>query len=114
VADGAATAPEIAAADNVVATIPANTLPPLESADFINRFADAEYLLLKQKQQTDITGGNAGSTRLWDIVIGKNSLDMNSADAQTLKAQLVTDGILTQARADEIFNSTVASRKVRF
>lgn len=108
VAEAAATQPEKDAADNVIQTIPIEGLPKLQPADFIARFTDAEYLLLKQKQQADLTASDASSTRIWDIVIGKPTLNMNTSDAQTLKAQLVTDGILTQARADQIFSEAPA------
>jgi len=103
-ADPSATQPQKDAADNVILTIPAEPLSPVEPGEFVTRFTDAEYLLLEQKKQTDITGGDASLSRIWDIVIGSNQLDFNSSNAQTLKDRLVTDGILTQARADAIFS----------
>jgi hypothetical protein len=45
------------------------------------------------------------------MVIGASQLNMNSDGAKTLKADLVSDGILTQARADEIF-SEVGAKEV--
>jgi hypothetical protein len=104
-----ATAPEKAAADNVIATIPIDPLPALGPSEFIYRFTTAEYLLLKQKHTTDLEASDASSVRIWDIVIGSNVMDMNSENATLLKSELVTDGILTQQRADEIFGTPFAS-----
>jgi hypothetical protein len=111
VAGEGATTAEIAAADNVIVTIPMEPLPPLQPADFINRFTDAEYLALKQKHQADLAANDASSIRIWDIVIGKSILDMNSSDAKALKAGLIAGGILTQARADEIFGAPPSTKR---
>jgi hypothetical protein len=111
VADPSATQAQKDAADNVIATIPIDPLPAIGPSEFINRFTDAEYLLLKQKQQTDFTANDISLTKIWDIVIGANVLDMNSSDAQTLKSRLVTDGVLTQARADEIFSGPLGKKR---
>jgi hypothetical protein len=113
-ADASATQPQKDAADNVVQTIPMDPLNPVEPGEFITRFTEAEYLLLEQKKQTDLEASNVALIRIWDIVIGSNSLDMNSGNAQTLKADLVAGGILTQQRADAIFGqggTTLAAHK---
>ena len=110
-ADPSATQPQKDAANNVIQTIPMEPLPPQSPSQFISSFTDAEYLLLKQKHQTDLTANDASRIKVWDIVIGNNVLDMNSADAKTLKGQLVADGILSQARADELFSAPVAGKK---
>ena len=104
VPDPSATQPQIDAGNNVIATIPVETFPPQTSAEFIMRFTDAEYLLLEQKKQADLAASDVSLIKVWDAVIGSASLDMNTSNAQTLKSTLVTDGILTQARADEIFS----------
>lgn len=106
-----ATQPQIDAGNNVIATIPAEALPLLEPSMFIARFTDPEYLALKQKYDTDLAANDVHGLKVWDMVIGSNSLNMNSSDAQELKADLVADGILTQARADEIFTSSSVTRK---
>lgn len=103
-ADPSATPAQITAADNVIQTIPVEPMSPVEPGEFVSRFTDAEYLKLEQKKQQGITANDASLCRVWDIVIGANSLDMNSGNAQTLKADLVTASVLTQARADEIFS----------
>jgi hypothetical protein len=113
-ATAAATQPQKDAADNVIQTIPLTPVPPADSGEFINRFTDAEYLLLKERHAADLQLNDARSIRIWDIVIGNNNLDLNSADAQTLKAGLVSGNILTQARADVIFGAAVSGTKKRF
>ena len=70
-----ATTEQVLAGENVIATIPINPLATaLPTGDFIARWSNAEYKALNKKK------------------------------TQTLKSSLVTDGILTQARADEIFS----------
>jgi hypothetical protein len=40
----------------------------------------------------------------WDDVTSDGTINMNKKKTQTLKTNLVADGILTQTRADEIFS----------
>jgi dolichyl-phosphate-mannose--protein O-mannosyl transferase len=94
-----ATAPQIAAGDNVVATIPVATKTTLTSADFIGRFSNAEYRAATATTWRQ-TGGNAKN---WDVVVFDPVINLNKKKVTTLKTSLVTDAILTQARADEIF-----------
>ena len=87
------------AGDNVVATIPIEPLPTLPTGDFIARFTNAEYLALQKRRTTD----NGKMAKDWDNVTSDPSINMNKKKTQTIKANLVAAGILTQARADEIF-----------
>lgn len=73
------------------------------TADFIARWTNAEYLLLEAKRRDDITSNKVGNAKNWDQVIAGDVVDTTKQKVQTLKADLVTDGILTQARADAIF-----------
>jgi hypothetical protein len=99
-----ATPEQIAAADNVIATIPVETLDPgVECSEFIARFTNQEYLALEKKRRDDIAASKIGNAKNWDIVIAESSIDMNAKKTKSLKADLVADGVLTQARADEIF-----------
>jgi hypothetical protein len=94
-----ATQPQIDAGNNVVATIPINPKSTLSTADFIGRFTNAEY-----RAATATTWRQtAGNAKNWDTVVFEPSVNMNKKKVDTLKTSLVTDGILTQARADEIF-----------
>jgi hypothetical protein len=99
VPDTNATQPQIDAGNNVVATIPIETKATVSSADFIGRFTNAEY-----RAATATTWRQtAGNAKNWDVVVFEPSVNMNKKKVDTLKTSLVTDGILTQARADEIF-----------
>jgi hypothetical protein len=94
-----ATQPQIDAGNNVVATIPIEIKSTLSAADFIGRFTNAEY-----RAATATTWRQtAGNAKNWDVVVFEPSVNMNKKKVTTLKTSLVTDGILTQARADEIF-----------
>jgi hypothetical protein len=95
-----ATQPQIDAGNNVVATIPIETKTTLASSEFIGRFTNAEYRAATATTWRQ-TGGNAKN---WDVVVFDATINMNKKKCTTLKTALVTDGILTQARADEIFS----------
>jgi hypothetical protein len=106
VPDPSATAPQISAADNVVATIPIDALKPIDTSTFIRRFTDAEYLAVYKKRLNDAAANQLGLTKSWDIVTFNGFIDLNLKITQDLKAGLVSAGILTQARADAIFGTT--------
>jgi len=95
-----ATQPQIDAGNNVIATIPIAIKATLASSEFIGRFTNAEYRAATATTWRQ-TGGNAKN---WDVVAFDPVIDMNKKKVTTLKTSLVADGILTQARADEIFS----------
>lgn len=95
---------QIDAGQNVIATIPVDALTKVSGADFIARWTNAEYLALEKKRRDDIAANKVGNAKNWDIVVADSAIDMNKKKVKTLKADLVTDGVLTQARADEIFS----------
>jgi len=94
-----ATQPQIDAGNNVVATIPINPKTTLASSEFIGRFTNAEYRAVTDMAWRQ-SGGNAKN---WDVVVFDAIINLNKKKCATLKTSLVTDGILTQVRADEIF-----------
>jgi len=94
-----ATQPQIDAGNNVVATIPIDPLGTVPTGDFIARWTNAEYKALQLRRTSD----NGKMAKDWDNVTSDAAINMNKKKTQTLKTSLVTDGILTQARADEIF-----------
>lgn len=94
-----ATQPQIDAGDNVVATIPIEPLGTVPTGDFIARWTNAEYKALQLRRTSD----NGKMAKDWDNVTSDPQINMNKKKTQTLKSNLVADGILTQARADEIF-----------
>ena len=94
-----ATQVQIDAGNNVIATIPINPKSMIASTDFIGRFTNAEYRAATATTWRQ-TGGNAKN---WDVVFFDPAINLNKKKVMTLKTSLVTDGILTQQRADEIF-----------
>lgn len=99
-----ATQAQIDAGNNVVTTIPIDPLNTVSTGDFIARWTNAEYLALEKKRRDDIAANKVGNAKNWDVVIADPTIDMNKKKVKTLKADLVADGVLTQARADEIFS----------
>lgn len=95
-----ATQPQIDAGNNVIATIPIDPKATVTTGEFISRFTNAEYLALQKRRTTD----NGKMAKDWDNVTSDQHINMNKKKTQTLKTNLVADGILTQARADEIFS----------
>lgn len=99
-----ATEAEIYSGRNVLATIPIFPDITISTADFIARWTNAEYLALEKKRAADIAANKVGNAKNWDIVTAESTINFNSKKCQSLKADLVTDGVLTQVRADEIFS----------
>jgi hypothetical protein len=95
-----ATQPQIDAGNNVIATIPIEPLGAPLTGDFIARWTNAEYKALQLRRTSD----NGKTAKDWDNVTSDPNINMNKKKTQTLKSNLVADGILTQARADEIFS----------
>jgi len=96
----AATQAQIDAGNNVIATIPIDPKATLASTEFIGRFTNAEYRAATAAAWRQ-TGGNAKN---FDAVVFDPIINLNKKKVTTLKTSLVTDDILTQARADEIFS----------
>jgi hypothetical protein len=89
-----------AALDTVVAAHdPTKQVSVLSVVDFIGRFTNAEYRAATAATWRQ-SGGNAKN---WDVVVFETPVNLNKKKVATLKTALVTDAILTQARADEIF-----------
>jgi hypothetical protein len=76
----------------------------IPTSDFIARFTNQEYAKLGNVRVTDAQATKVGVSKNWDVVITSDSVDLNKQKSQTIKADLVAAGILTQARADEIFS----------
>lgn len=95
-----ATQAQVDAGNNVIATISVDTkATSLSVAEFIGRFTNAEY-----RAATATTWrSTAGNAKNWDVVVFDPVINFNKKKLDTLKTSLVTDAILTQARADEIF-----------
>lgn len=93
---------EIAAEISRIDALPAD---PLSVAAFIGRWTNTEYSNLMKARATAVQNNSAGMTmvRQWDMAVAKGVVDMTTQAAKDFKASLVSAGILTQARADVIF-----------
>lgn len=96
----AATSEQIYSADNVIGTIPINPQVAVSTADWIARWTNAEYRALQDRRASD----NGKTGKDFDIITAGPSVDFNRKRTQSFAADCVTNGILTQARADEIFS----------
>ena len=76
----------------------------LSTDEFIKRWTNQEYLALEKQRAADIAANKIGNAKNFDIVMAADVMRLNSQKVTTLKADLVADGILTQARADAIFS----------
>jgi len=74
------------------------------TSDFIARFTNQEYAKLGTVFVTDAQATKVGLSKNWDIVVLADTIELSNQKAQTLKADLVARGVLTQTRADEIFS----------
>src|SRR5262245_13430643 len=101
------TAAENTTLDNVIAAHdPAKQRKNMiRTPAFIARWTNQEYLALEKKRRDDIAANKVGNAKNWDIVVAEATIDMNKQKFINLKADLVTDLVLTQARADEIFDT---------
>lgn len=95
-----ATQPQIDAGNNVIATIPIEPLGTLATSEFISRWTNAEYRALQDRRMND--NGKLGKD--FDVTTGDGSVPLDKKRTKSLAAELVSAGILTQARADEIFS----------
>lgn len=76
----------------------------LVTSVFLARFTNQEFLAYEKKRAADVAANKVGNAKNWDIVVSESTIDLATQKVQNLKASLVTDGVLTQARADEIFS----------
>jgi hypothetical protein len=95
-----ATQPQIDAGNNVIATIPVNPLGAPTTGEFIARWTNAEYKALQLRRTSD----NGKTAKDFDTITADAVINMNKKRTQGFKADCVSAGILTQARADEIFS----------
>jgi len=74
-------------------------------ATFISRWTTTEYSNLMKARATAINNNSAGMSLVmqWDQAVSNSVVDLNTTAAQNFKSSLVSAGILTQPRADVIF-----------
>lgn len=76
----------------------------IPTTDFIARFTNQEYAAVFKQRATDINNNKVGYSKNWDIVVTDDMVDLNKQKSQKIKEDLVAAGVITQARADEIFS----------
>lgn len=100
------TAPQNTTLDGVVAAHDPskqrkNIIP---TTDFVARFTNQEWLALEKQKAADIAANKVGYSKNLAITMSEDNVDLAKQKSQTTKDQLVAAGVLTQARADEIFS----------
>jgi hypothetical protein len=75
---------------------PKVTIP---TVDWVGRFTNTEYRAATATTWRQ-TGPNAKN---WDVVVLEDAINLSNQKTAALKASLITDGILTQVRADAVF-----------
>lgn len=98
-----ATQAQIAAGNNVIATIPITPLTTVSPGGLILRFTNAEYKATLDYHTSTLAAGTIGPKKTWDTMMGESSVNMNDRSVKSVKNGLVSAGILTQTRADVIF-----------
>ena len=84
------------------APIPA-PIPFVTLSTLIQRLTGAEYVAIKKAIAAQIAANN-GTVALWyDIAQSGQPINLNDAQTVTIKALLVSSGLLTQPRADAVF-----------
>jgi len=78
-----------------------NVIP---TTDWVARFTNQEWLALEKHKAADIAADKVGYSKNLAITMSDDSVDLNKQKSQKIKDDLVTAGVLTQARADEIFS----------
>jgi hypothetical protein len=76
----------------------------IPTTDFVARFTNQEWLALEKQKAADITANKVGYSKNLGITMSEDVVDLAKQKTQRIKADLVTAGVLTQARADEIFS----------
>lgn len=80
--------------------IPPATFIPFQT--FLARLTDVEYTNIKKAIASQITAGNATVARWYDKV-SNGGISTTDPSTAIVKAQAVSAGLLTQARADIVF-----------
>jgi hypothetical protein len=79
-------------------------LSVIPTDEFIARFTNQEYLGVCKQRATDIAANKVGYSKNWDVVVVSDQVNLAHQKVQKIKDDLVTAGVLTPTRADEIFS----------
>ena len=77
----------------------------ISTTEFIARWTNQEYIKLMQDRSTELAASRIGHAKNWDVVIADDTVDLSKTKCINLKADLISDGILTAERANEIFDT---------
>ena len=95
--------------DVVAAHDPTDKRPNIVSTwEFVSRFTNQEYIALMRHRADQLAQSKIGHSKSWDIVTSDDTVDLSKTRCINLKQDLVSDGLLTQARADVIFDTPAA------
>src|SRR4029077_16369671 len=78
-----------------------NVIP---TTDWVARFTNQEWLALEKQRATDIANNKVGYSKNLAITMAEDSVDLNKQKSQRIKDDLVAAGVITAARAEEIFS----------
>ena len=76
----------------------------IPTSDWVARFTNQEWLAVEKQKAEDIAANKVGYSKNLAITMTEDSVDLNKQKSQRIKDDLVAAGVLTQARADEIFS----------
>jgi hypothetical protein len=75
----------------------------IPTTDWVARFTNQEWLALEKQKAADIAANKVGYSKNLAITMSEDNVDLNKQKSTTLKDQLVSAGVISQQRADEIF-----------
>ena len=76
----------------------------IPTTDWVARCTNQEYLAVCKQRAADIAASKVGYSKNWDIVATSDSVNLNQQKVQRIRDDLVAAGVITAARADEIFS----------
>lgn len=76
----------------------------IPTSDWVARFTNQEWLAVEKQKAADIAANKVGYSKNLAITMTEDNVDLNKQKSQRIKDDLVVAGVLTQARADEIFS----------
>lgn len=78
-----------------------NVIP---TTDFVARFTNQEWLALERQKAADVSASKVGYSKNLAITMSEDSVDLAKQKSIKIKDDLVAAGVLTPARAAEIFS----------
>jgi hypothetical protein len=76
----------------------------IPTSEWVARFTNQEWLAVERQKAADIAASKVGYSKNLAITMTEDYVNLNKQKSQKTKDDLVAAGVLTQARADEIFS----------